>query len=191
MAEADPGLFGPLASVPEAAAADAEALDLRLSEARTPFLVRGLAAGWPLVHAGRVSAAAARAYLVEHARERPFTVNIGAPGGGERLFYDSAMQVNFRMAQGALADILAGIDANEGMPDAPLIYLSSVNVPAYFDGLEDANPMPLGDREPIVGIWIGTRTRIAAHNDFPNNLACCAVGRRRFILFPPEQFANL
>ena len=61
----------------------------------------------------------------------------------------------------------------------------------YFDGLHDANHVDLGDRQPIESIWIGTRTRIAAHNDFPNNLACCAVGRRRFTLFPPEQFANL
>jgi hypothetical protein len=166
-------------------------LDARLKTAREPFVIRGLVADWPLVKAGLESSASARAYLLELRRDRAFTVNIGQPGAGERLFYDESMAMNFRTGRGSLDDIFAGIDANERRRDAPAIYLSSVDVNDYFDGLHDANYVDLGEREPIESIWIGTRTRIAAHNDFPDNLACCAVGRRRFTLFPPDQFANL
>jgi len=169
----------------------ASELDARLKTAREPFVIRGLVADWPLVKAGLESSASARAYLLEHRRDRAFTVNIGQPGAGERLFYDESMAMNFRTGRGSLDDIFAGIDANERRRDAPAIYLSSVDVKDYFDGLHDANHVDLGEREPIESIWIGTRTRIAAHNDFPDNLACCAVGRRRFTLFPPDQFANL
>ncbi len=190
MADAAPSAAEPLARVAEEKLAATE-LDARLKSAEAPFMVRGLAAAWPLVKAGLESAAAARAYLLDHRRERAFTVNIGEPGTGDRLFYDEAMGMNFRTGRAALPEIFAGIDANEGRRDAPAIYLSSIDVDDYFEGLHDANHVDLGDRQPIESIWIGTRTRIAAHNDFPNNLACCAVGHRRFTLFPPEQFANL
>ncbi|MGB7655500.1 MAG: cupin-like domain-containing protein [Novosphingobium sp.] len=162
-----------------------------LSGAQQPFVVRGLAADWPLVKAGLAGPAELRDYLVGHARDRKFPVNIGQPGGGDRLFYNAAMDVNFRMAQGALDAILDGIIANADKRDAPVIYLSSLDVEAYFSGFGAANPMPLGQRQPITSVWIGNRTRIAAHNDVPDNLAVCAAGKRRFILFPPAQMANL
>jgi hypothetical protein len=166
-------------------------LDSRLKRADSPFVIRGLIADWPLVEAGRKGGAAAREYLLQHRRDRAFTVNIGEPGGGDRLFYDEAMGMNFRTGRAGLPEIFAGIDANEDKRDAPAIYLSSIDVKDYFDGLHEANHVELGNRDPIESIWIGTRTRIAAHNDFPNNLACCAVGKRRFTLFPPDQFVNL
>ncbi|WP_423602229.1 cupin-like domain-containing protein [Sphingomonas sp. MS122] len=181
----------PLAAVPEREWGEGADLDAWLEAAREPFVVRGLVADWPLVAAGKQGARAARSYLLDHARDRPFTVSIGPPGHDGRLFYDADMQMNFRTGTGKLADIFAGIDTAEDLGENRTVYLASIDIPSHFDGLDAANPIDLGGRDPLKSIWIGTRTLIAAHNDFPDNLACVAVGRRRFTLFPPSQFRNL
>lgn len=191
MADRDAPIYDRLARVRERAVADAAALDALLDEAREPFVIRGLVADWPLVAEAKTSARAVRQYLLDRARDRPFTVSIGPPGHDGRFFYDANMEMNFRTGTGKLADIFAGIDKSEELNDPRAVYLGSVDMAAYFDGLREANRVDLGNRAPLESIWIGTRTRIAAHNDFPDNLACCAAGRRRFTLFPPGEFRNL
>ncbi len=191
MAEADPRPSSPIAPVAERTLDPGPALDAALRAAREPFVVRGLAAQWPLVQAGRVSNRAARAYLLERAKDVPFVVSVGSADAGGRLFYDDRMQMNFRSGRARLPEIFGGIDEAEGRPDAATVYLSSIDMHQFFDGLYQDNHVDLGDRSVISSIWIGTRTRIAAHNDFPDNLAVCTVGRRRFTLFPPDQFDNL
>jgi hypothetical protein len=172
--------------------ADPAELDERLRSSSSPFVVRGIARDWPLVRSGlEEGGGGARTYLLRHARKRQFEVNIGQPGAGGRLFYDEQMRMNFGMGRATLADIFAGIDANLDKPDAPVIYFSSLNIHDYFDGLHEANHLDLFGRETRDSIWIGTRTEIAAHNDIPDNLAVCAVGKRRFTLFPPEAFGDL
>jgi hypothetical protein len=183
--------MGRLTPVPEVAAMPATELDVHLRDADRPFVVRGLVADWPLVEAGRKSGREARDYLLSKRRDTQFVVSVGARGTGGKLFYDEAMRMNFRTAKAKLPDIFAQIDAVEDEADPPPIYLASIDMQDFFDGLHEANHVDLGDRTCLASIWMGTRTRIAAHNDFPDNLACVAVGRRRFTLFPPEQFRNL
>lgn len=191
MVEAQPSIFAHLPAVTERAVPTVQALDQLLQGARAPFVIRGLVADWPLVAAGLRSARDARSYLLERAHEVPFAVSIGGPGHGGRMFYDAAMDMNFRMVRNSLVDIFSEIEANEGRRDPSTLYLASIDLPTHFAKLEEENHLDLGARQPIVSLWMGTPTRIAAHNDFPDNLACCVVGRRRFTLFPPEQFANL
>lgn len=181
-------IFAALPRVAEVMVADATDLDDRLRTATQPFVVRNLIGDWPLVQAGRCSAQDARRYLLDHRRDVPFTVSVGAPGSDGRLFYDDAMGMNFATFQSRLDEIFAHIDAND---DARTIYLASIDVLQFFRGLHEANHVDLGARDPLVSIWMGTRTRIAAHNDVPDNLACVAVGRRRFTLFPRDQFRDL
>jgi hypothetical protein len=189
MAEADPGIFATLARIPEVSVGNAAALDAQLRASSAPFIVRGLVNAWPLVAAGKSSARDARDYLLRRRRDRPFTVSVGEPGSDGRLFYDAAMAMNFRTTRAKLPEIFAKIDALGG--DALPVYLASIDIHEFFDGLHQANHVDLGDRICLASIWMGTRTRIAAHNDIPDNLACVAVGRRRFTLFPHEQFRNL
>jgi hypothetical protein len=40
-------------------------------------------------------------------------------------------------------------------------------------------------------MWIGNRSRVAPQFDETENVACVVAGRRRFVLFPPEQVENL
>lgn len=167
------------------------ALDALLGEASEPFVLRGVAADWPLVTAGRRGAAAARAYLAEHAKPVAVPVNYGHAGVGERLFYDPDMGMNFRVEQKALPTILDEMAAHEDGADHDFIYVSSIAMDDAFKDLNSDNRLDLGTRATDARVWIGTRTRIAAHNDVPDNLAVCAVGRRRFTIFPPSAIANL
>ena len=191
MAEADPGIFDSIARIPEVQVSGPGELDERLLAAESPFVVRGLVEDWPLVQAGRRSGHDARTYLLDLHRDRPFTVSVGEQGSDGRLFYDSAMAMNFRTMRAKLPEIFARIDMIEEMDAAMPIYLASIDMREFFEGLHEANHVDLGERTSLASIWMGTRTRIAAHNDVPDNLACVAVGRRRFTLFPREQFRNL
>lgn len=166
------------------------ALDARLQRADRPFIMRDLASHWPLIAAGRDGSEAVRRYILSFARSRDFNVLVGKPGA-ERVFYDERMGMDFRDERWPLATAFDLMAETEDRPDPTLVYLASIDLRDYFDGLDRDNRLPLGNRLSRDGIWIGGRTRIAAHNDIANNVAVAAVGRRRFTLFPPDQFPNL
>jgi hypothetical protein len=71
----------------------------------------------------------------------------------------------------------------------PTIYVGSTRstLPARLPPERSA----AGGARALASIWIGNRTRIAAHYDLPDNVAVVAAGHRRFTLFPPEQVRNL
>ena len=163
----------------------------RVTGALQPFVVRGLAADWPLVREGLKGAQAAHDYLLKHQRNCTFFANVGEEGGDDRPFYTADMAMNFRMVEGQLHSFLDAMARSQTDTAAPFVYLSSIDMRHFFKGLAEANGLPLGDRWPLESIWIGNRTCVATHNDVPDNLAVCAVGRRRFTLFPPEQYSNL
>lgn len=161
-----------------------------------PVVVRGLARHWPLVEAGRGTPQAAAAYLLSFYNGRPAAGYTAAPDAGGRYFYDDTLtQLAFDRERVQLDEYLGRILAALGRADAPSYYVGSTDLDGYFPGFTNAgNDLPLADpcfAGVVKSIWIGNRTTAAAHYDMSNNIACVAVGARRFTLFPPEQVANL
>lgn len=159
----------------------------------TPKVVRGLAGHWPMVAAARASAHAAVAHLQQFDHGRmAVTATTAAPDVGGRIFYNADMSgFNFRREQVALKVVLDTLLKYAAHQAPPTIYVASTTLDTFLPGFSAANPLALGVDAPLASIWIGNRSRIAAHQDVPDNLACVAAGRRRVTLFPPDQVGNL
>lgn len=184
-------IFSQREKVVERCIDEGQSLDTLFST-KQPFIIRGLVKDWPLVQAGLKSNKAARDYLLAHHVDRPFVVSIGSYSKDGRIFYQDDMALNVMTGRSRLPEIFEKMEENEGLEEQPIIYVASIDVKTFFKGLHEANHVPLLNKpDCLASIWMGLRTRIAAHNDFPDNLACVAVGKRRFTLFPPEQFRNL
>lgn len=183
-------IYSGLSPVPEVAASNIAELEPHLAK-KQPFIVRGLVKDWPLVQAGKISGKSARDYLQDKAQDRAFAVSMGSEDFGGRIFYREDMSPNVQMGKAKLPLVFERIDSVENDENLPIVYLSAINMKQFFNGLHEENNFNVGPRKPSESIWIGTKSRIAAHNDSPENLAFVAVGRRRFTLFPPAEFKNL
>lgn len=180
------------AKVKEWAGVDPQALPDAVLKATQPVVLKGLVANWPVVHAGLESAQAAAAYLRNFYRDATVGALLGAPDIGGRFFYnDDLSGFNFRPVKLKLDAVLDELARHRRDEKPPAIYVGSTTVDTCLPGFRAENDLALGDRQPLVSVWIGNRTRIAAHHDLPDNLACVVAGRRRFTLFPPGELGNL
>ncbi|QJR80662.1 cupin-like domain-containing protein [Alteromonas pelagimontana] len=157
-----------------------------------PILLKGFAHEWPIVQAGIESPQKAADYLRSLYNGQLVFTAYGEPSIKGRVFYNDDMSgFNCQAVKASLHQILDRIFKHADDPTPPTIYVASTEVNSWLPGFANQNSAGLDEWQPLTNIWIGNRSRIAAHYDFPNNLACCAVGKRRYTLFPPEQVANL
>ncbi|MDQ6646178.1 MAG: cupin-like domain-containing protein [Pseudomonadota bacterium] len=184
-----------VASARERSDVPSDALPIdELLGAGQPVVLRGLVSNWALVQAGERSTTEAMACLRRYDSHRPVQYSYGAPDIAGRVFYtDDFTAINCEVRRGSLDQLLQDITKHLDDEHPPTWYMASAPVDACLPGFREANDLDLaahGIHAPP-RIWIGNRTIASAHYDALNNIACCAVGRRRFTLFPPEQIANL
>jgi len=159
---------------------------------RVPVLLKGRAAEWPLVRAARQGPREAIDYLRRFDAGHAVTAFIGPPAIGGRYFYnDDLSGFNFQPERHRLAGVLDALSKHLDDPAPPAIYVGSTTVEECLPGLLDADALAIAPADALASIWFGNRSRIAAHQDLPDNLACVVAGRRRITVFPPEQLPNL
>ena len=172
---------------------DALPLD-ELLAAGQPAVLKGIVRDWGLVRAGLESAQAAMACLRGYYNGKPVQYSYGGPEVAGRPFYnDDFTDLNCEVRRGGLDQLLDEIAAHADDTQPPTYYMASLLIDSCLPGLRAENDLDFaahGVQAPP-SIWIGNRVTASCHYDVPNNIACCTVGRRRFIVFPPEQIANL
>lgn len=178
--------------VQERTGVDARALPDDILASTQPIVMRGLASHWPAVQAAKASPAAGVDYLRRFDSGSTVAAMVGAPDIGGRFFYnDDLSGFNFHMERQPLHATLDALMQHLDDAAPPALYVGSTTVDVCLPCFRMQNDVGMGARDPLVSLWLGNRTRIAAHQDLPDNLACVVAGRRRFTLFPPGQLANL
>ena len=176
----------------EVSGVDARAMPDPLLAATEPVVFRGLVAHWPMVRAALESEQAAIRYMQGFCRDAAVVALVGSPQIQGRFFYNEDLSgFNFNTERLRLDAVLNELGRTAGATPKGSLYVGSTTLTAALPGFHEQNNVDLGSRKPLISIWLGNRSRIAAHNDLPDNLACVAAGHRRFTLFPPEQLANL
>lgn len=171
---------------------DAQDLPDSVLNSSEPLLLEGLCQEWPLVKAGLESNQAAAELLQGYAANNPVHACYGEPDIDGRIFYNQDVSgFNFKGANMPLKAVLDRMLAVANEPNPPTVYIPSTEVNNWFPGVLDRHGCNIPGTQPLTSLWIGNKTRIAAHYDFPTNIACNLVGKRRFTLFPPSQIANL
>jgi hypothetical protein len=157
-----------------------------------PLLLKGFGNAWPIVQASKQSTS----HAVEYLQRLDKGVSVNAcyleSNQGGRVFYNENMTgFNFRTKAQTLTTVLSEIESQVELDEPETIYVGSTSIQEVLPELvQQTSSSPLLINT-IYNLWLGNKSKVAAHFDFLQNLACCVVGKRRFTLFPPEQVKNL
>lgn len=181
-----------IASVQTLAGCEPDRIPAHVFESDVPIVLEGLVAEWPAVKACSQSLASAATYLSGFWSEKPVTVTAGQPEIKGRFFYDEdCTGFNFVRGGAPLPLVFQKLSEQPDDESAQSIYVGCASLEQWFPGFRLHNDLTVPRDDVAVNAWLGNRSRISAHFDFPDNIACVVSGRRRFTLFPPDQVANL
>ena len=181
-----------LPSVETLEGCDPQQIPSHVFESEVPIVLKGLVSEWPAAKACSRSLAEAAKYLSAYWVEKPVTVYVGDSEINGRFGYNTDFtDFNFKSGYGQLSMVLQKLSEEPDDERAKAIYVGSTAVDEWLPGFRERNDVTVPGDDVAVSFWLGNRTHVSAHFDFPDNIACVVAGRRRFTLFPPDQIGNL
>jgi len=164
----------------------------RIMTAEKPLVIKGLFDHWPALAEGRASPSRLNTYLRRMDLGAQATV-MEAPfsSGGRYVYAPDMREFNFTKRQRGIRETLDQIERNLMLENAPFVAIQMLPLSTHMPGFVTDNPLPLMPPQIVPRLWVGGSLKTQTHNDRDHNLACVVAGRRRFLLFPPEQVGNL
>jgi hypothetical protein len=163
-----------------------------LLSADTPVILRGLIKHWPLVQESNGGAQKVCEYLKGFYNQNRIQTFVADAKENGRFFYNQDLSgFNFTANTTNFDTFLDDLVANQALEQPPGLYMGSTLIDHILPGFRQHNDIPVLANKPLISMWIGNQSRVAAHYDVTDNIACVAAGSRRFTLFPPSQLDNL
>ena len=132
-----------------------------------PAVLRALVAGWPAVQAAGESNEGLANFFRERSSDVPFEAWFGAPEIGGRFGYNADFDGFNHERRLATVEQLLDLLLRQRGHEAPFsMYAGGIPIRKHLPGLLPSIPMPLLDseREMLISLWLGNRTRTAAHH---------------------------
>ncbi|MBN7823901.1 cupin-like domain-containing protein [Bowmanella dokdonensis] len=163
----------------------------QIAPEQEPVVIRGFASDWPLVASARKTPQEFVAYLLQFYQGRKARMVVAPPAANKRFYYNEDMtDVNYLSGDERVDLFLGRLLELMDREVYPAISMQNAMLGEILPGLAEDNRSDFfTDLEPR--LWVGNEGIVSTHYDGSDNLACVVAGRRRFILFPPEQTCHL
>jgi hypothetical protein len=157
-----------------------------------PVIFRGLVEAWPATRAARESPVRFKDYLAQFAMSGEAEVYAGDRNIAGKYYYsDDLKGFNFERQRMRFSDAVEQIVSAADAPGAPTLYLGSLPVDDCMPGFSAQNALTMLKPGIAPRIWLGHASRVSAHYDTMDNIACVVAGQRRFTLFAPQTIPQL
>lgn len=178
-------------SIPEYTKLDSQQFFEHIVPLHKPVVIREFVSNWPIVRSATQTPQDFANYLLAFYRGNKTTMVVAPPAAKKRFFYNEAMNgVNFVSGEERLDLFLGRLLELIDREIYPAVSMQSTPLNSILPGLAAENKTDFfSSIEPR--LWLGNEGIVNTHYDGADNLACVVAGRRRFVLFPPEQTSNL